>query len=149
MNRWAADFDNWAICDTACFHLFDRTPYAWEKVETWSRSPREFVRRAAFALIAGLAVHDKVTPDGRFRALLPLIERSACDNRHYVKKGVNWALRQVGKRSPMLNAAALSVAKRLVRSKDPSARWVGNDALVEFSDPRTRVGGRRGLSCQL
>jgi 3-methyladenine DNA glycosylase AlkD len=132
MNAWAAEFDNWAICDTACFHLFDKTPLAWDQARRWSRSPREFVKRASFALIASLALHDKTAPDSRFRPFLPLIERGAADERNFVKKGVSWALRGVGKRNRALKTAAVAVARRLVRSDDPAARWVGKDALREL-----------------
>ena len=93
MNAWAADFDNWGICDTACFHLFDRTPFAWEKARQWATSPREFVKRAGFAMMAGQAGHDKAAPDAQFLALMPLIEKGARDDRNFVMKGVNWALR--------------------------------------------------------
>lgn len=133
MNAWAADFDNWAICDTACFHLFDKTPLAWERVRQWSTSPREFQKRAAFALMASLALHDKTTQDARFRPWLPLIECGAADDRNFVKKGVSWALRGVGKRSRSLNKAAVVVAKRLARSDEPASRWVGKDALRELT----------------
>jgi 3-methyladenine DNA glycosylase AlkD len=133
MNAWAGGFDNWAICDTACFHLFDKTPHAWQKVREWSRSPREFVKRGAFALLASLALHDKTAADARFRALLPLIARAAADDRNFVKKGVSWALRGVGKRSPGLKRAAIVVARRLARSDEPAARWVGKDALRELT----------------
>jgi 3-methyladenine DNA glycosylase AlkD len=133
MNAWAADFDNWAICDTACFHLFDKTPLAWEKVRQWSTSPREFVKRAAFALMASLALHDKTTADARFRPWLPLIERGAADERNFVRKGVSWALRGVGRRSRSLNTAAVTVARRLARSDESAPRWVGKDALRELT----------------
>jgi 3-methyladenine DNA glycosylase AlkD len=139
MNAWAAGFENWADCDTVCFHLFDRTPFAWEKARQWSTSRREFVKRAAFALMAGLAVHDKAAPDRRFLALLPLIERAAHDERNFVKKAVNWALRTIGKRSRALNTAALAVARRLARSKDATGRWVGRDALRELTSPNVRA----------
>ena len=138
MNSWAADFDNWGICDTACFHLFDRTPFAWEKARQWSKSPREFVKRAGFALMASLVAHDKAAPDARFLALLPLIEKGAHDERNFVKKGVNWALRAIGKRSSVLNAAAVASARRLALSDEPAPRWVGKDALRELAGPQVR-----------
>jgi len=132
MDRWCRDFDNWAICDTLCFALFDRTPHAWGRVEAWHDDPREFVKRAAFALIASLALHDKKSVDKPFVASLPIIERGATDQRNFVKKGVSWALRAVGKRNAGLNTAALTVAKRLVDSPEPAARWVGRDALKDL-----------------
>jgi 3-methyladenine DNA glycosylase AlkD len=138
MNAWAASFENWAECDTVCFKLWDRTPFAWEKARQWSSSPRELVRRGGFVLMACLALHDKAAPDKRFLAFLPLIERGARDERNFVKKGVNWALRSIGKRNAALNAAAAAVAKRLARSPEPASRWVGKDALRELASPKVR-----------
>jgi len=138
MNAWAADFDNWAVCDTVCFHLFDRTPFAWEKVQKWATSPREFVKRAAFWMMASLTVHDKGAPDARFLALLPLIEKGAHDERNFVKKAVSSALRSIGKRSLALNGAALAAAKRLTQSEQPAPRWVGKDALRELASTKVR-----------
>lgn len=138
MDRWCRDFDSWAICDTACMHLFDRTPHAWDKVTEWSRRREEFVRRATFALIAGLALHDRRSGDAPFARSLRLIERAADDERNFVKKGVNWALRAVGGRSPALHAAATAVARRLADSSTPSARWVGKDALRQLGSPATK-----------
>jgi 3-methyladenine DNA glycosylase AlkD len=129
MDRWCRDFDNWGICDTVCFHLFDRTPHAWAKVAAWSDEPDEFVKRAAFALIASIAGHDKSAADERFIESLILIERAAPDKRNFVKKAVNWALRSLGGRNDALNAAAVRVAERLSASSEPAARWVGRDAL--------------------
>jgi 3-methyladenine DNA glycosylase AlkD len=133
MNRWAASFENWADCDTVCFHLFDRVPFAYAKAAQWATSRREFVRRAAFALMAALALHDKAAADSRFLPFLPMIERAASDERNFVKKGVNWALRGIGRRSAATHAAAVKVARRLADSGDPSARWVGKDALRELT----------------
>jgi 3-methyladenine DNA glycosylase AlkD len=132
MESWAADFDNWAICDTACFCLFDRTPYAWIKVDDWAAREEEFVKRAAFALLASLTVHDKKAPDKPFLRGLEHVERAAADERNFVKKSVNWALRSIGKRSPALHAASLEVAGRLAASKEAAPRWVGKDALREL-----------------
>jgi 3-methyladenine DNA glycosylase AlkD len=113
MDRWCRDFDNWAICDTVCFHLFDRTPHAWAKVERWARDRDEFVKRAAFALLASLALHDKSSADELFVRCLPLIEREATDERNFVKKAVNWALSGIGGRGLVLHAEAVAVARRL------------------------------------
>ena len=135
MDRWCRDFDNWGICDTICFHLFDRTPHAWAKVKQWSRSEDEFVKRAAFALLASLAGHDKSAPSERFLESLPWIERAAQDERNFVKKGVNWALRRIGGRNAALKAACLEVAGRLSESPNPAPRWVGKDALRELTRP--------------
>jgi 3-methyladenine DNA glycosylase AlkD len=132
MERWCQDFDNWAICDTACFALFDRTPYGFEKVHAWAKSEKEFVKRAAFALLASLTVHDKTAKEEDFLASLALIERAAHDPRHFVKKAVNWSLRSIGKKSPALHRAALEVAERLAALPDAAPRWVGKDALREL-----------------
>lgn len=135
MDRWCRDFDNWGICDTVCFVLFDRTPHAWAKVEKWSGRREEFVRRAAFALLWGLTVHDKRSGDAPFLRGLAWIERAAGDERHLVQKAVNMALRATGKRSRGLHAAAVKVARRLAESGNAGARWVGRDALRELSGP--------------
>jgi 3-methyladenine DNA glycosylase AlkD len=133
MDRWAAAFDNWAVCDSACIHLFPETAHAWARVRRWARDGREFVRRAAFATIAGLTVHDKAAPDAAFERLLPIIERGADDPRNFVKKAVNWALRQIGKRNRRLNRRAVIVARRLAASSSATQRWVGKDALRELT----------------
>ena len=133
MDHWARDFDNWAICDTVCFHLFDKTPHAWPKIRRWSDRRHEFVKRAAFALLASVALHDKAAVAQPFLDALPLIERAASDDRNFVKKGVSWALRGIGKRrDPELRRAALQLAQRLSAATDPSARWVGRDALKDL-----------------
>jgi 3-methyladenine DNA glycosylase AlkD len=140
MDRWCRDFDNWAICDHVCFHLFDRTPHAWQKVDSWSKRREEFPKRAAFALLWSLSVHDKKAADASFLHGLSLLEREAGDDRHFVKKGVNMALRAIGKRNATLHAAALEVARRLVGSVNPSAAWVGKDAVreLEARSPKKR-----------
>jgi 3-methyladenine DNA glycosylase AlkD len=129
MDRWCEDFDNWAYCDTLSFNLFDRTPHAWAKVEAWSRKKGEFQKRAAFALLWSLALHDRQATDGQFVAGLGLIERAAGDDRNFVKKAVSMALRAIGKRNRSLRAAAVALASRLAKSPQPSARWIGKDAL--------------------
>jgi 3-methyladenine DNA glycosylase AlkD len=139
MNAWAADFENWADCDTACFCLFDRSPLAFDKAREWTASPREFVRRGGFVLMACLAAHDKKAPDSSFRQFLPLIEKGARDDRNFVKKGVSWALRGIGRRSPPLYAAAVALAKRLASSEDPAPRWIGKDALRDLGKPKVRA----------
>ena len=135
MDRWCRDFDNWAVCDALCFHLFDRTPHAYDKVAEWATRREEFVKRAAFALAASLAGHDKAAADARFEKILPLIERAADDDRNFVKKGVSWALRGIGMRSPNLHAASIALARRLAESKSASARWIGKDAFRDLSRP--------------
>jgi 3-methyladenine DNA glycosylase AlkD len=139
MNAWVKDFDNWGICDTVCWHLFDYTPYAWEALGKWYASPREFVKRAGFAMMAGQAGHNKTATDRQFLALLPLIERGARDDRNFVKKAVSWALRRIGGRSLALHAAAIALSKRLAASDDASCRWVGKDALRDLSRPLVRA----------
>ncbi len=133
MDRWARDFDNWATCDTLCFALFDRTEQAFAMVDRWADDPAEFVKRSAFALLAGLALHRKKEADEPFLSRLRLIEAAATDGRNFVKKGVSWALRTIGgRKSAALQAAAREVAERLAASPDKSARWVGKDALRAF-----------------
>lgn len=132
MDQWARDFDNWAICDTLCFHLFDKTPHAWAKIHAWARRREEFVRRAGFALLASVALHDKAAPDAPFVKALALVERCATDERNFVKKAVSWALRGIGKRSPALRKKARAVATRLAASDDATARWIGKDALRDW-----------------
>ena len=135
MERWAKRFDNWAVCDTATFALWDRSPHAWTKVREWSGRREEFVKRAAFAMLASLTVHDKKAPDEWYLEGLELVEREAADERNFVKKAVNWALRSIGKRSPGLNRKAIAVAKRLAARPDSASRWVGRDALRELTSP--------------
>ena len=135
MDRWCKDFDNWAFCDAMCFNLFDRTPHAWAKVTQWSGGKEEFVKRTAFALLWSLTVHDKRAGDERFVHGLALIEREAADDRNFVKKAVNMALRAIGKRNRVLHAAAVAVASRLADSPNATARWIGKDALRELESP--------------
>ena len=142
MDDWAADFNSWDLCDQACMKLFSATPFVGEKVKKWAKDEREFVRRAAFALIAGYAVHAKKTPDDDFVPFLAIVEQNATDNRNFVKKAVNWALRQIGKRSQALHPKALAVARRLADSEDRTARWIGRDAVKELTDAKqlSRLG---------
>jgi len=134
MDAWAKDFDNWAICDALCFHLFDKTPHAWAKINAWAKRNEEFVRRASFALLASVALHDKKAPDAPFVKSFALIERYATDERNFVKKAVSWALRGIGKRkSPALKKKAIVVARRLAKSEDSTARWIGKDAIRDLT----------------
>jgi 3-methyladenine DNA glycosylase AlkD len=134
MDRWAADFDSWDVCDQACHNLFRYTPCAFEKAAEWVRAKPEFVRRAGFSLIAGLAVKAKTASDAQFEAFLPLIAEAACDDRNMVKKAVNWALRQIGKRTPRLRRRAIAVAQAIHKQGSQSARWIAGDALRELAD---------------
>jgi len=132
MDRWAANFDSWGVVDGCCSVLFDKTPYAWDKAMQWSARRPEYVKRAGFVLIAALAVHDKRAPDSAFLAFLPVIVRESADERNFVKKSVNWALRQIGKRNGTLNAAAIATAERIQAQGTRSARWIASDALREL-----------------
>ncbi len=145
MDRWCREFDNWAVCDTLCFALFDRTPHAWEKIAQWRNLPGEFQKRAAFALLWALTVHDKQAEDGLFQKGLGYIEEAATDGRNFVKKAVNMALRATGKRNLALNTAAVKVARRLAESSDATSRWVGKDALRELTSASVtrRLAARR------
>ncbi|MEI2457134.1 DNA alkylation repair protein [Lysobacter firmicutimachus] len=144
MDRWAREFDNWALCDTVCSNLFEPSPWAWRKIAQWAPRRDEFVRRAAFALLAAKAVHDKAAGDEAFLRGLVLVEAQAGDGRNFVKKAVNWALRQIGKRNPALRQAALAVAQRLAQSADAAPRWIGKDALRELGSETVarRVAGK-------
>lgn len=133
MDRWSRDFDNWAVCDTICFALFDRSPHAWRKIAQWAPRRDEYVRRAAFALLASKTVHDKQADDGLFLHGLELIETHADDERNFVKKAVNWALRSIGKRNRVLHVAAQDTATRLAARKESAPRWIGKDALRELN----------------
>ena len=146
MDRWAADFDSWDVCDQVCGNLFDRTPFAVAKAFAWSEREPEFTKRAAFSLMACLAARRDVS-DAQLASFLPVIERQSSDDRNAVKKGVNWALRQIGKRSPGLNRRAVASGRRLRASESRSARWIGSDAVRELtSEPvqrRLAAGARR------
>ena len=131
MERWVRGCDNWALTD-ACAFLFDRTAFAEDKARAWSARRPEFVKRCGYALMAGLAIHRKELPDEAFLRLLPLIHRGAGDERNFVKKAVNWALRQIGKRNPRLRRAASAEARRIARLATPAARWIARDALREL-----------------
>jgi 3-methyladenine DNA glycosylase AlkD len=133
MEQWVKEFDNWAVCDGCCMNLFDKTIFAWKKVAEWSQRKREYEKRAAFALMAVLAVHDKNAEDKRFLSLLPIIKREAVDERNFVKKAVNWALRQIGKRNLALNKKTIQVAKEIQKIDSRSARWIAADALRELT----------------
>jgi 3-methyladenine DNA glycosylase AlkD len=138
MERWAADFDSWDVCDQVCSNLFDRTPYAYDKAAAWTQREAEFVRRAGFAMMAALAVHDKKAPDSAFEAFLPLIVARATDGRNFVKKAVNWALRQIGKRNRALNEKAIQAAEKIAQLDSPAARWVASDALRELRSEKVQ-----------
>jgi 3-methyladenine DNA glycosylase AlkD len=135
MDRWCCDFDNWAICDTVCFKLFGQVPHAFGRVEAWANRKDEFQKRAAFALLACLALHNEDAGDQVFKDMLPLIEAAATDERNFVKKGLSWALRAIGGRSVALHAETVKVAQRLKASPSSSARWIGSDVLRDITRP--------------
>jgi 3-methyladenine DNA glycosylase AlkD len=140
LEAWAADFDSWDLCDQCCANLFRRTPFARAKATLWPGRDQTFVKRAGFSLIAGLAREPSLTPD-EVAAFLALIEREAGDDRNFVKKAVNWALREIGKRDPPSRALALATAERLRASRDRSARWIAADALRELTPERAARNG--------
>ena len=140
MERWVRDLDSWDLCDQACGNLFRRTRFAYAKAARWSRSEREFTKRAGFALMATLASGDQAASDGKLRAFLPLIASGASDQRNFVKKAVSWALRGIGKRNRSLHRAALRTSERLAARESRAARWVGGDARREL----LRVAVQRG-----
>jgi 3-methyladenine DNA glycosylase AlkD len=143
MERWVADFDAWDICDCCCGYLLDRTPVAYEKAVEWSGREEEYVKRAGFALMAYLAVHDKKAPDEKFLAFLPVIVRESDDERNFVKKAINWALRQIGKRNLSLNAAAIGSAREIQKRGTKAARWIAADALRELTGDAVQERLRR------
>jgi 3-methyladenine DNA glycosylase AlkD len=143
MERWARNFDSWDVVDAACCYLYAYAKPAWSKVGAWSRRREEFVKRAAFALTAYLSYKDKKAPDARFARLLRVIERESYDNRNFVKKAVNWALRNIGKRSLPLNREAIRAAERIRRQGWPSARWIAADALRELRSAAVQARLRR------
>lgn len=132
MNAWAKEFDNWAICDGVCIHFFRKTPHAHKLAKQWSKRKEEFVKRAGFTMMATLAVHDKAAADSVFRQYLEIIKKSSHDERNGVKKAVNWALRQIGKRNLALNAVAIKIAGAIRTIDSPAARWIAADALREL-----------------
>jgi 3-methyladenine DNA glycosylase AlkD len=143
MEKWVAEFDSWDVCDQVCSGLFDRTPYAHGKALEWSRREQEFVRRAGYVLMAALAVHDKGAPDTAFKKFFGRIEAGSTDQRNFVRKAVNWALRQIGKRNLRLNRAALELAQRISEKDSPSAKWVASDAIRELKSEAVQKKLRR------
>jgi 3-methyladenine DNA glycosylase AlkD len=133
MELWTGDFDSWDVCDQCCSNLFDKTCFARAKAVEWSEREQEFVKRAGFVLMATLAVHDKEAPDGEFLRFLSAIKESCDDERNFVKKAVNWALRQIGKRNIRLNKAAVRLARDILKSKSKTAKWIASDALRELT----------------
>lgn len=139
MDAWAADFASWEVVDACCCNLFDRTEHRYIKAVEWAGAEPEFTKRAGFSLMAGIAVHDRKAADEQLLALLPLIQREACDPRNFVRKAVNWALRQIGKRNSTLNLAAISTAKQIAGMDCSGAGWVASDALRELRSPQVQL----------
>jgi len=133
MENWAKGFDSWDVCDQCCMNLLDKTKYAYRKALQWSERREEFVKRAGFVLMATLAVHDKTANDSDFEQFFQIIKRESTDNRDFVKKAVNWALRQIGKRNAYLNSKAVEAAKEIQNIDARSARWIASDALRELT----------------
>lgn len=133
MENWVKDFDSWDICDQVCSNLFDKTSFAHKKAIEWSSREEEYVKRAGFVLMAALSVHDKRAVDDELLIFLPIIKREATDERNYVKKAVNWALRQIGKRNSTLNKKAIETAKEIQKLGSKSARWIASDAVRELT----------------
>lgn len=147
MEAWVSDFNSWDVCDQVCSNLFDKTPHAHAQAAAWAQRDEEFVKRAGFAMMACLAVHDKKATNQQFILFFPLIEAGAIDERNFVKKAVNWALRQIGKRNGELNEAAIALAKRIRLKDSASARWVAADALRELTGLKEYVQKRMNRVC--
>jgi 3-methyladenine DNA glycosylase AlkD len=135
VESWVKEFDSWDVCDQCCMNLFEKTKFAYQKANEWSSNDKEFTKRTAFVLMARLAVSDKKADDALFEPFFPLIKREAGDNRNFVKKAVNWALRQIGKRNLNLNRKAIQTGEDIQRMDSKSARWIAADALRELTSP--------------
>lgn len=146
VEEWVKDFNSWDLCDQVCMNLFDKTPLAWKKVLDWSTRKEEFVKRASFALIACLAWHDKEAMDEKFIELIPVIKQGATDERNFVKKAVNWALRNMGKRNQNLNEVAIGAAKEIREMNSKAARWIASDAIRDLTSDtaQQRLHKKRG-----
>ncbi len=136
MEAWVEDIDSWDVCDQVCMNLWGKSPYAYQKAHEWSTREEEFVKRAAFALMVAVAIHDKKASDERLEEFFPVIKAQAPDSRNFVRKAVNWALRQIGKRNLSLNAKAIATARQILDSGVKPARWVATDALRELTSEK-------------
>jgi 3-methyladenine DNA glycosylase AlkD len=143
LDDWVGEFDSWDVCDQCCGSLFDKTPYAYDKAVEWSGRKEEFVKRAGYVLMAELAVHDKEAEDMMFLEFFDAIERGSTDSRNFVKKAVNWAVRQIGKRNLRLNKEAQKLAVRISKLDNSSAKWVASDALGELRSRAVQARLRR------
>ena len=138
IDKWVNDFDSWDICDHCCGHLIDKTPFAYKKAKEWSGRKEEFQKRAGFALMAWLAVHDKKTDDSEFEEFLKIIKKESTDERNFVKKAVNWALRNIGKRDITMNKKAVDIAKEIQKIDSKFAKWIANDAIRELTSEKVK-----------
>jgi len=145
LDSWVKDFDSWDLCDQCCSNLFDKTAFAYCIAVEWSSRQEEYVKRAGFVMMATLAVHDKKAKDDVFLKFLPIVERESTDGRNFVKKAVNWALRQIGKRNLRLNKAAIETAEAILGVDSKAARWIASDALKELTSPmvQRRLSSKR------
>ena len=139
MDDWANEFDYWEICDQCCINLFRKTEFAYDKVYEWTKNDKEFVKRAGFALIAVLAVHDKKKDDETFELLLELAKKESCDERNYVKKAINWTIRQIGKRNWNLNKKAILISEEIDEINCKSAHWIAKDAIRELNSEKIHL----------
>jgi 3-methyladenine DNA glycosylase AlkD len=139
MENWVKDINSWDVCDQVCMNLFDKTPLAWKKIYDWSERDEEFVKRTAFSLIACIAWHDKTISNEKLMELFPLIKREAIDERNFVRKSVNWALRHIGKKNKNLNTAAIQLAKEIKQIDSKSARWIATDAIRELESEKIQL----------
>jgi 3-methyladenine DNA glycosylase AlkD len=146
LERWVRDFNSWDVCDQCCGNLFDKTEWAYMKAMEWSQREEEFVKRAGFVMMASLAIHDKKADDAQFEQFFPIIRREATDEKNFVTKAVNWALRQIGKRNRLLNEGAIAVARDIQRIKSRSARWIAAGALRELTSEKVRGKWTQGLA---
>ena len=138
IDRWVKDFDSWDICDHCCGHLFDKTPYAYKKAKEWTKKKEEFQKRAGFSLMAWLAVHDKKVDDSKFDEFLTIITIESTDERNYVKKAINWALRNIGKRNISINKRAIETAKKIQKFDSKTAKWIASDAIRELTSEKVK-----------
>lgn len=138
MDAWALDFNSWDLCDHCCYNLFDKTIFARKKIDEWSKRKEEFVKRASFSLIAALATHDKKASNESFETFFPIILRESIDERKYVKKAVNWALRNIGKRNVVLNKRSIEIAEEMLKKNNKTSRWIAKDAINELTSEKIR-----------
>ena len=138
VDRWVKDLDSWDICDHCCGHLFDKTPFAYKKAKEWTKRKEEFQKRAGFSLMAWLAVHDKKGDDSKFDDFLTMIIIESTDERNYVKKAINWALRNIGKRNISLNKRAIETAKKIQKFDSKTAKWIASDAIRELTSEKVK-----------